>query len=167
MITQLPLPEREILKAPIRDLVPVNKLSIVAEKETQVSRQNLFDPTISTPAIDAATATPRVKRRYTKRRTVTRTPKAKALATTTTPERLKKNPALNHDVYQRLGTVLYLLRRIKNLSPAEVAYKMGVSPGSIYNFERGSQQVTLEKLKSFADVYEVAPEDLLRGVWER
>ena len=62
-----------------------------------------------------------------------------------------------------LGSRIAFLRKKHGFSQAELAEKIGVSPGAISNYEQGKRTPSCEKLLTLSKVFDVSVQYLLSG----
>jgi transcriptional regulator with XRE-family HTH domain len=58
------------------------------------------------------------------------------------------------------------LRRSAGLTQLELANRLGVTPGTVYKWERGSNEPTATNLRDLARALGVSMEEIDLGVWD-
>ena len=67
------------------------------------------------------------------------------------------------DIKKRFGDRLRQLRKQKNISQEELAFKAGLHRTYISDIERGSRNVSLENISKIAEALGIKPSQLLEG----
>jgi transcriptional regulator with XRE-family HTH domain len=66
-------------------------------------------------------------------------------------------------VVRKLEMTLKELRESKFLTQQEVAYKLGVAPTTVSNWERGLQEPRFSLLRGLAELYGITPQEILEA----
>ena len=69
--------------------------------------------------------------------------------------------------YEALGMQIRLHRKLKNMTQAQLAEKVGVTCAFIGHIERGTRKLSLQTLVSICDVLDVSSDELLKDSLHR
>ncbi len=64
-------------------------------------------------------------------------------------------------VYQKIGSLIQLQRKLLDMKQHDLARKLGISRGSLANIETGRQSILVHQLYKFAETLDLDPTDLL------
>lgn len=68
-------------------------------------------------------------------------------------------------VYRQFGAKIEQLRTVLGWTQQDLAKRVSMTRGSIANLEAGRQRILLHDVDRFAAAFQVAPRQLLRGIW--
>jgi transcriptional regulator with XRE-family HTH domain len=67
-------------------------------------------------------------------------------------------------VFENLRMTLKDLREAKSLTQMEVAVKIGTTPTTVSNWERGAQEPRLAQIQALAKLYGVSADEIIQAV---